>query len=95
MGNIDNIVPADSGGTELTPRETKAVAIRDLPNLASPNQVSEYTGIPTNTLAFWRFEGTHLPFVKMGRLIRYRREDVLTFINENLFNSTAEAKAAV
>lgn len=68
--------------------------MQELPMLSSPSQVSRYTGIPTNTLAFWRFEGSHLPFVKMGRLIRYRREDVLAFINNNVFSSTAEAKAA-
>lgn len=69
-------------------------SLEELPQLSSPIQVKNYTGIPTNTLAFWRYEGSHLPFVKMGRLIRYRRQDVLDFVSGNVFNSTAEAKAA-
>lgn len=94
MGNNDNILVNQSDESQTTSFQNKNSAINDLPRLASPNQVSLYTGIPTNTLAFWRFEGSHLPFVKMGRLIRYRREDVLSFINNNVFSSTAEAKAA-
>lgn len=70
-------------------RENKA-----FPDLLTPQQVNEITGIPVSTLAFWRFEGSHLRFVKLGRLIRYRRQDVLDFINENVYDSTAEAKAA-
>lgn len=69
--------------------------INELPMLATPAQVGSYTGIPINTLASWRFEGSHLPFVKMGRLVRYRRQDVLDFIQGSVYSSTAEAKAAV
>lgn len=79
--------------TQLASRLTTPTE-ESIPQLATPAQVHEYTGIPTSTLAFWRYEGSHLPFVKMGRLIRYRRQDVLDFINGNVYNSTAEAKAA-
>lgn len=61
--------------------------------LSSPQKVSEVTGIPVNTLAYWRCEGTHVPFVKMGRVVRYKREDVLIYIEKNTFASTAKAKA--
>ncbi|MFT9396463.1 MAG: hypothetical protein ABF545_00115 [Bifidobacterium psychraerophilum] len=66
----------------------------DLPSLATPLQVQNFIGVPVNTLAYWRFEGSHLPFVKMGRLIRYRRQDVLDFVESNVFSSTAEARAS-
>lgn len=68
--------------------------LEDLPPLSSPIQVKDYTGIPTSTLAYWRYEGSHLSFVKMGRLVRYCRQDVLDFVNENLYSSTAESKVA-
>ncbi|WP_229028541.1 helix-turn-helix domain-containing protein [Bifidobacterium breve] len=61
--------------------------------LSSPQQVSDVTGIPVNTLAYWRCEGMNLPFTKMGRVVRYRREDVLEYIERNTFSSTAGAKA--
>ena len=70
-------------------------ALQELPILSSPAQVSSYTGVPINTLAFWRYEGSHIPFVKMGRLVRYRRQDILNFVSGNVYNSTAETKAAV
>lgn len=81
--------------TIRTSPQPAAPSLEDLPQLSSPLQVKNYTGIPTSTLAFWRYEGSHLPFVKMGRLIRYRRQDVLDFVSGNVYSSTAEAKAAV
>ncbi|WP_423773393.1 helix-turn-helix domain-containing protein [Bifidobacterium crudilactis] len=69
-------------------------SLLELPALSTPLEVQQYTGIPITTLAYWRFEGSHLPFVKMGRSIRYRRSDVISFVNSNVFSSTAEAKAA-
>lgn len=71
-----------------------ALSAEELPQICSPAQVSHYTGIPVSTLAFWRFEGSHMPFIKLGRLIRYRKQDVLDFLNANVFSSTAQAKAA-
>lgn len=70
----------------------KLPSLEELPQLCTPLQVNNYTGIPTSTLAFWRCEGSHLPFVKMGRLVRYRRQDILDFVSGNVFNSTAETK---
>lgn len=66
----------------------------ELPQICSPAQVSKFTGVTTGTLAYWRFEGSHLPFIKLGRVVRYRRQDVLDFLEQNVFTSTAEAKAA-
>ena len=46
------------------------------PMLTRP-QAAEYIGVRTGTLAVWA--STHrydLPFVKVGRLVRYRREDL-------------------
>ncbi|NPC57839.1 helix-turn-helix transcriptional regulator [Caenimonas soli] len=43
----------------------------------TPNEVSAYIGVPTTTLSVWRSTGrVHLPFVKAGRAVRYRREEV-------------------
>lgn len=71
--------------------------ITDIPGyglLMKPSEVSEVTGKPETTLTSERFEGKGLPFVKMGRSVRYRKQDVLDYINANTFRSTAEAKAA-
>lgn len=70
----------------------------DLPGygvLMKPYEVSEILGKPEATLTMDRFEGRGLPFVKVGRLVRYRKQDVLDFINGHTFSSTSEAKQSV
>ena len=41
-----------------------------------------------------RAEGTGPPFIKFGRRILYRKEDVDEWARENTFTSTAEARSA-
>ena len=45
------------------------------------------------TLQAERIKGAGCPFVKMGRTVRYRRADVVDFINSRIASSTAEAGA--
>ena len=44
------------------------------------------------TLESWRNRGEGLPFLKLGRRVRYRLSDVLRFLDQNTFTSTREAK---
>jgi hypothetical protein len=44
------------------------------------------------TLESWRNRGEGLPFLKLGRRIRYRLSDVLEFLDRNTFTSTRAAK---
>lgn len=49
--------------------------------LLSPTQAAELLGVTTHTLAVWRCSQRYeLPYVKVGRLVRYRYADLLTFI---------------
>jgi hypothetical protein len=43
---------------------------------------AEY-GISVHTLRTWRQERSNIRFVKAGRLVRYRREDVESYCNDN------------
>lgn len=61
--------------------------MKPLPNelppnpLLTPETAAKYLGIKPETLAVWRSTGRYnLPFVKVGRWVRYREEDVLAFI---------------
>ena len=48
-----------------------------LSELLMPAQAAEHIGVQEQTLAVWRTTGRYdLPFVKAGRLVRYRRADV-------------------
>ena len=50
-------------------------------NLMTPEQVAEYLGVSTETLNVWRCTKRYnLPYVKAGRLVRYRVEDVESFV---------------
>lgn len=65
--------------------------IGELPELATRQQVAEYTQTSVPTLARWAAEGVGPAFVRLGPergAVRYRREDVLAWI-------AARANAAV
>lgn len=44
-------------------------------------EVSELTGIPINTLRFWRANSTGPKAAKLGRRLVYRRTDVEAWID--------------
>ncbi|WP_144797728.1 AlpA family transcriptional regulator [Microbacterium paludicola] len=54
----------------------------ELPDLATRQQVAEYTQTSIPTLARWAMEGTGPKVTRLGgRAVRYRRADVLAWIN--------------
>jgi excisionase family DNA binding protein len=44
--------------------------------LLSPKQVASYLGVPVTTLYVWRHRGGGPPAFRVGRHLRYRREDL-------------------
>lgn len=54
-------------------------------NLLSPKAVSDILGVTVGTLAVWRTTNRYnLPYVKSGRLVRYREQDVEAFISSRV-----------
>jgi predicted DNA-binding transcriptional regulator AlpA len=45
-------------------------------------EVAAMTGIPENTLRFWRHQGTGPKSAKLGRRVVYREADVLAWVEE-------------
>lgn len=44
-------------------------------------EAAEYLDVKVSTLRIWRYAGRYdLPFVKIGRLVRYRAEDLEKWI---------------
>jgi predicted DNA-binding transcriptional regulator AlpA len=62
--------------------------------LLSPQQVAERYGPSVSTLAKMRLTGAGPVFVKLGRRIAYRIEDVESWVLSNRFRSTSEYGAA-
>jgi phage terminase Nu1 subunit (DNA packaging protein) len=46
--------------------------------------------VSPRTLQNWRVRGCGPKFRKLGRSVRYRLEDLETFVNENVHQSTSE-----
>lgn len=63
-----------------TRHEANAVKRHDLSVLMDPTEVSQYLGVPTGTLANWRYQRRGPAFVRVGRHVRYRAEDVAEWI---------------
>ena len=51
-----------------------------LSELLSAEEVSEYLDVPKGTLANWRYLGRGPAFVRLGRHIRYRADDLAGWI---------------
>lgn len=48
--------------------------------LLTVRQVAGLTGVSVNTLNQWRSQGLHMPYVKLGKAVRYLRRDVEHYI---------------
>lgn len=53
-------------------------------------ETARFIGKSVSTLQKERLRGDGLPFVKLGRSVRYRPEDVHAFIAACVVNSTSE-----
>jgi len=55
--------------------------------LLSPNEASLILGISPDTLAVWRCTKRYdLPYIKVGRLVRYSLDDIEAFIKSRTCN---------
>lgn len=52
-------------------------------SLLTPGQAAEQLNIPVSTLSRWRSERRELPYVTVGRLIRYRQIDIDRWVDDN------------
>lgn len=57
------------------------VHTHELPPLADARDVSAFTKVSLPTLARYRADGTGPKFIRIGRSVRYRREDVLAWLD--------------
>ena len=60
-----------------------------------PIEAAQYMGLQPQTLAVWRTTGRyHLPFVRVGRSIRYRVSDLDEWMKSRTATSNAQAGLA-
>jgi excisionase family DNA binding protein len=51
-----------------------------LPDLLSPEEVAEITGLARDTLAQWRSQKRGIPYLKIGRAVRYDPAEVQAYL---------------
>lgn len=56
--------------------------------LMTPEELAAYLHASPGSLANDRYLGVGIPFVRVGRRIRYRRSDVIAFLEANRFSRT-------
>lgn len=62
--------------------------------LLTPVEVCDLLKVKPRTLEDWRLRrtGPCLPFVRIGRAVRYRREDVQRLVDDNVQNAQGGAQ---
>lgn len=79
---MDNIVPFPSS------RAPRVAPHSPSNELLSRKEAAAYLGVAEKTLAMWKWSGRYgLPFVKLGRLVKYRKVDLDAFIQERIFGA--------
>ena len=59
-------------------------------NLLNRKEAAAYLGVKEQTLACWACAGRYsLPFVRVGRLVKYRQQDLDAFILKNRIGAEA------
>lgn len=72
--------------------QSKPTIVAPDPNVFTIMKVemaAEYLGMSVSTLNKWRCHGGGPLFMKLGRAVRYRREDLDAFIAERMSSSTS------
>ncbi|MBF6372971.1 helix-turn-helix domain-containing protein [Nocardia farcinica] len=59
----------------------------ELPELLTAAQTAEYIGVSEDTLAQDRYLGRGLPYVRVGRRIRYRAGDIAAYLEANVIRA--------
>ena len=57
---------------------------QELASLLTPDDVSNYLGVPVGTLANWRYRGHGPAFLRVGKHVRYRAHDVAAWVDEQI-----------
>jgi hypothetical protein len=60
--------------------------------LLTPQEVADILKIRKNTLATWRCSGRYdLPYIKVGRVVRYELESLTKFMSQQAMAHTGKA----
>jgi excisionase family DNA binding protein len=61
-------------------RQVFAVSLQKSNSLLSAEEVADLTGLSMETLAQWRSQKRGIPYLKIGRCVRYDANDVQSYL---------------
>lgn len=61
--------------------------------LITPSELSSFIGVPEGTLAQWRYLGKGPAYARLGRHVRYRRDDVESWLESQTQRGDVRAPA--
>ena len=62
----------------------------DLPDLVSRKQLAQYLGMTEPALSMMASRGSGPPYLRLGRSIRYRRADVIAWLDQGIVEATID-----
>lgn len=63
--------------------------------LLTERQAAGFLNLSVRTLQGWRLRGGGPVYVKCGRAVRYRRQDLRAYVDARIFRHTTDASAPV
>lgn len=72
---------------------TAGAVLKSQSILLAPKALAEELDVTVKSLEKWRWLGTGPRFVKIGRYVRYRREDVDAWLNGRVVTTAREGRA--
>lgn len=70
--------------------QTLSEIVERTSNLLDEKQAAEHLTVSPGTLSVWRSTGRYnLPFVKVGRMVRYRRADLDAWLEDRVHETGA------
>jgi len=95
MTNVSSIAQPDNQGLiaalKLEICQTLSLDLNSPPVSVNDKQAAEVLGVKASTLGHWRSVGRYdLQYMKVGRLVRYRLDDLAAFLANRTCTHTGE-----
>lgn len=75
---------------EVKVDRSKLKSFEDLPPVLTADDVAKLLGIAKETLNVWRVRGDGPEYIKVGRLVRYKRDAILDYVEGRVKKHTSQ-----
>ena len=75
---------------EVKVDRSKLKSFEDLPPVLTADDVAKLLGLAKETLNVWRVRGDGPEYIKVGRLVRYKRDAILDYVEGRVKKHTSQ-----